>query len=63
MNDITACGGSPPVFAAIEDCREWLVFCLWLGWSAAQVPSLEALWWNHHDSQGILVPDTGKSPL
>lgn len=35
---------------AMEQCAEWLVYCLSIGWSKDRLDDLESLWWKYHVS-------------
>jgi hypothetical protein len=39
---------------AMIACLDWLAYCLKIGWSVADVPRLEAIWWAFHDDEGNL---------
>ena len=39
---------------ALKACAEWLAFCLSIGWPKSDLDKLEALWWKHHDENGVL---------
>jgi hypothetical protein len=47
-----------PTQRALQQCADWLAFCLKAGWKAALIPKLEALWWEHHDRYGNLKEPT-----
>jgi hypothetical protein len=45
-----------PTRRARKACAEWLADCLKDGWRKDSIDGLEALWWEHHDHTGKLVP-------
>lgn len=46
--------GGVPSEKALRLCKEWLIKCLELGWGAKHMVELEAMWWEHHNSDGEL---------
>jgi hypothetical protein len=39
---------------ALLHCARWLKYCIDIGWSKADLPRLEVLWWKCHDDRGRL---------
>lgn len=39
---------------AIQQCAEWLAYCLKIGWSKSDLDRLEELWWSVRDDDGKL---------
>ncbi len=40
---------------AAKACREWLSYCLRIGWDRKYLDQLQALWMEYHDEDGRLI--------
>ena len=41
-----------PSRKAIQECADWLAYCVKIGWDKSNLEALEGLWWDWHDDMG-----------